>query len=153
MQPGDICSATERILKLRNYPRKKTYFLAALEDLQAHFGFLPEAAAAMAAGYFGRELNADSELSILFHSGPDNPDAVRICTGPLCSRAGSGDLITTLEAAPDITVETSHCMGACDRPPAAVLNGEIISQVSADEIFSRLKAGDRVESEGRERGC
>jgi len=148
MQTGDICSATERILKLHNYPRKKTYFPAALEDLQAHFGFLPEAAAAIAAGYFGRELNIDSELSTLFHSGPDNPDAVRVCTGPLCSRAGSGDLITTLEAASDITVEASHCLGGCDQAPVAVLNGETVSQVSADEIFSRLKAGDRVKSEG-----
>lgn len=152
MQTGDICSATERILKLRNYPRKKTYLLAAFEDLQAHFGFLPEAAAAIAAGYFGRELNVDSELSTLFHSGPDNPDAVRICTGPLCSRAGSGDLITALRAVPDIAIEASHCLGACDRAPAAVFNGEIISRASADKIFSRLKAGDRMKSEGGERG-
>jgi NADH:ubiquinone oxidoreductase subunit E len=153
MQTGDICSTTERILKLRNYPRKQSYLLAALEDLQAHFGFLPEASATIAAGYFGQELNFDSELSALFHSNPDNPDAVRICTGPLCSRAGSGDLITTLEAAPNIAIEASHCLGVCNMAPAAVLNGETISRVSADKIFSRLKAGDRVKSEGGETGC
>jgi NADH-quinone oxidoreductase subunit E len=148
MQTGDICSATERILKLRNYPRKKPYLLAALEDLQAHFGFLPEAAAAIVANHFGQEPDFDSELSTLFHSGPDNPDAVRICAGPLCSRAGSGDLITALRAAPDIAIEASHCLGACDRAPAAVFNGETISRASADKIFSRLKAGKRAEQRG-----
>jgi NADH:ubiquinone oxidoreductase subunit E len=151
MQSGDICSATERILKLRNYPRKKTYFLAALEDLQAHFGFLPEAAAAIAVDHFGWDLSADSELSALFHPNPDNPHAVKVCTGPLCSRAGSSDLITALEVAADIAIEASHCLGVCNKAPAVVLNGEIISQASADKIFSRLKAGGK--SEGGEKGC
>jgi len=150
MQTGDICSATERILKLRNYPCKQPYLLAALEDLQAHFGFLPQAVVAMVESHFGQKLGLDSEFSVLFHSRPDNPHAVKICTGPLCSRAGSGDLITTLEAAPDIAIEASHCLGVCSRAPAAVLNGETISRASADKIFSRLKADRRVEQEAAE---
>jgi NADH:ubiquinone oxidoreductase subunit E len=148
MQTGDICSATERILKLRNYPCKQPYLLAALEDLQAHFGFLPQAAVAIVANHFGQEPDFDSELSALFHSMPDNPHAVKICAGPLCSRAGSDDLITTLEAAPNIAIEASYCLGVCNRAPAAVLNGETISRASADKIFSRLKAGKRAEQRG-----
>ena len=151
MQPGDICSATERILKLRNYPCKQPYFLAALEDLQAHFGFLPEAAVAIAATHFGQVPDFDCELSTLFHFRPDNPHAVRICTGPLCSSVGSSALITALEVAPDITIEASHCLGACDRAPAAVLNGEIISRVSVEKILGRLNAGNSSGSEGEEK--
>ncbi|MDT8376710.1 MAG: NAD(P)H-dependent oxidoreductase subunit E [Mariprofundaceae bacterium] len=150
MQTGDICSATERILKLRNYPCKPPYLLAALEDLQAHFGFLPEAAAAMAAGYFGRKPDFDSELSALFHTTPDNPHAVRICTGPLCSRAGSSELITALKATPSITIEASHCLGACSQAPVAMINGETTLQASADKILNRLKTGDRVKKTAAE---
>jgi len=147
MQTGDICSATERILKLGNYPRKQPYLLAALEDLQAYFGFLPEAAAAIVLDHFGQKLNFDSELSALFHSKPDNPHAVKICAGPLCSRAGSSDLIAALKAAPNIAIEASHCLGACNQAPAAVLNGETISQASVDKIFALLKL--RREAEER----
>ncbi len=150
MQTGDICSATERILKLRNYPRKQPYLLATLEDLQAHFGFLPQAAVAMVANHFGQELDFDSEFSVLFHSRPDNPHAVKICTGPLCSRAGSSNLITTLEAASNIAIEASYCMGVCSRAPAAVVKGETISRASADKIFSRLKADRSVAQEAAE---
>jgi len=147
MQTGDICSATERILKLRNYPRKQPYLLAALEDLQAYFGFLPEAAAAIVLDHFGQTLNFDSELSALFHANPGNPHAVKICAGPLCSRAGSSDLIAALEAAPNIVIEASHCLGACNQAPAAALNGETVSQASADKIFALLNASRETKTE------
>ncbi|MCF7822121.1 MAG: NAD(P)H-dependent oxidoreductase subunit E, partial [Mariprofundaceae bacterium] len=135
-----ICSATERILKLRNYPRKQPYLLAALEDLQAHFGFLPDAAVAIAATRFGRVPDFDCELSTLFHFRPDNPHAARICTGPLCSKAGSSTLITALEATPDVAIEASHCLGICNQAPAAVLNGEVIPRASVEKILSQLNA-------------
>jgi len=139
MQPGNICSATERILKLRNYPRKQLYLLAALEDIQTHFGFLPEAAAVTVFDYFGQTLDFDNELSALFHFSSDNPNAIKICAGPLCSKAGSSNLIKAVRAASSIAVESSHCLGACSQAPAAQFNGETISPASVDKIVALLK--------------
>ncbi|MFC1536642.1 NAD(P)H-dependent oxidoreductase subunit E [Pseudomonadota bacterium] len=139
MQTGNICSATERILKLRNYPRKQPYLIAALEDVQTHFGFLPEAAVAIVLDYFGQTLDFDSELSALFHFSSDNPNAIRICAGPLCSKAGSSDLIKAVRTASSIAVMPSYCLGACSQPPAAEFNGETISPASADKILALLK--------------
>jgi len=144
MQTDDICSATERILKLRNYPREQAYLLAMLEDLQAHFGFLPEAATTIVLNYFGQKLNFDSELSLLFHGNPDDPCAVKICTGPLCSKAGSSGLITALKAEPNLAIEASHCLGSCNLAPAALLNGETVSQASADKILNRLRLSEEL---------
>ena len=145
MQTGNICSATERILKLRNYPRKQPYLLAALEDVQTHFGFLPKAAAATVLDYFGQTLDFDSELSALFHFSSGNSNAVKICAGPLCSKAGSSDLIKALRTASSTAVEPSHCLGACSQPPAAQFNGETISSASVDKISALLKRGGDAE--------
>ena len=139
MQPSDIRLATERILKLRNYPRKQAYLLAALEDLQAHFDALPEEAISTVLSYFGLKPELDSELSTLFHGKPSNPHSVRICTGPLCCQAGSRNLITALKASSDIITDESHCLGGCHHPPTARLNGKIISNASVDKIIGQLK--------------
>ena len=138
MQTGDIRAATERILKLRNYPRKQTYVLAALEDLQAHFGSLPEEAVVIVLQYFDQKFNVDNELSDLFHAHPDNPYAVKVCTGPLCCKAGSVEMISRLEATADITIKKSHCLGSCSQAPVAMVNQETVFNATTDKIVNQL---------------
>ncbi len=144
MQTGDIRAATERILKLRNYPRKQTYVLAALEDLQAHFGSLPKEALLATLQYFDQEFDVDNELSTLFHTHPDDSSALKICTGPLCNRAGSIEMIATLEADENIAIEKSHCLGGCSRAPVAVINHETIFSATTDIIRLHLNSNPSI---------
>jgi len=143
MQTDDICSATERILKLRNYPRKQPYLLAAAEDLHAHFGFLPKEAIAIIENHFDQSLNLGHELSTLFHTHADASNAIRICAGPFCSKAGSHGITSALKATRGITIEESFCLGGCSQAPVAAINGEIIPKASISKLVNLLNSGNK----------
>ncbi len=134
MHTGETVSATEHILALRKYPRKPSYMLAALEDVYAHFGHIPEAAKTVIREYFAiRRLPKHMEEA-LFHASPMDRRTVRVCAGPLCIQAGSDKLATELASLPGITVERQYCMGVCHSAPAAKIGIQTVSEASFAKI-------------------
>jgi len=138
MQTHETVSATEHILTLRNYPRKPAYLLAALEDVYARFGHIPEASIPLLRDYFGTSELPGTLLDDLFHSDLDGRPVVKICEGPLCVQAGSNRLAEAVAAAGNIRVERRFCMGTCHSAPAAEIQGQIVAPASLERVREQL---------------
>lgn len=138
MQSNEIVSTTEHILTLRNYPRKPAYFLAALEDVHARFGHLPEASISLLLGYFGADSLPEEMLESLFHHDADDRLVVKVCEGPLCVQAGSDKLAESLTELGNITVERHCCIGACHSAPAVEVKGRTIAPASLERVRELL---------------
>jgi len=138
MYNGDATPATEQILRLRNYPRQPEYLLAALEDVAAHFGEIPEAARNALFDYFGIDGFPDEISATLFHQHIVSAKRVTVCAGPICRREGSDLLADKLSSETDLVVERQHCMGACDQAPCAIANGNSIPSATPASILAAL---------------
>jgi len=135
MQPSETISATEHILALRDYPRKPAYFFAALEDVFANLGHIPDVSKALIQSYFMLPEWPDHLVEKLFHNtSATQSQTITVCEGPCCREAGSDQLVENLKRKFDIPIERRHCMGNCHQPPAASVNGETISVASPAKI-------------------
>ena len=142
MKTNDINTATEHILTQRNYPRQEAYFVAALEDVFAHFGNIPDAAKALLCDYFRVTNWPQAQVDELFHKASSNVRSVKVCEGPCCKEAGSDQLAEALSEAlavkGDHRVERVHCMGSCQRAPAAMVNEMLIANATVSKIEQQL---------------
>ena len=138
MQPRETVAATEHILALRNYPRKPAYLTAALEDLFNHFGQIPDASKAVLSDYFHIGQWPDDLINSLFHAAPAHTEKVKVCEGPFCREAGGDRLAETLKRELHHSIERHHCMGSCQRAPAAMIGDEVIAHATPAKIRELL---------------
>lgn len=73
---------------------------------------------------------------------PRPKNVLRVCNGPVCWLCGSDKVHQAIEAQiqehPDWTVESTSCLGLCDRAPAVLVNDEQAGPISLDragELF------------------
>ena len=78
---------------------------------------------------------------------------IRLCKSAPCHLNGSREVVKAFESALGIkagettadgvfTLETTECIGACDRAPAALINGTVYGNLTAgrvEELISSLK--------------
>jgi len=135
MHPSEPVLATEHILALRDYPRKPAYFLAALEDVFADLGHIPEASKAIIQHYFMLPEWPDHLVERLFHNTSTmEVKTIMVCEGPCCKQAGADQLAEELQAISSINVERRHCMGSCKNGPAVMVGNSLISGASMSKI-------------------
>ena len=138
MQREDTVTATEHILKQRNYPRQPAYLLAAMEDVASQFGAVPVAAKELLLDYFGIDEIPAEIASALDHRHGSAAETLTLCAGPICSQAGSDELAALFEETGGVNIERQHCMGACDRAPCARAGGKLIAPAAPESIASAL---------------
>lgn len=72
-------------------------------------------------------------------------NVIGVCAGPTCSSKNSEDILTMVttilgvgvgETTPDgrFRVESVPCMGKCDSAPKVVVNGEILTRQTAEDL-------------------
>jgi len=135
-QDENVFSATEHILKTRNYPRQPAYLLAALEDIASQFGAVPSASKELLLEYFGVESLPDGIGEILRHKYTAKGKTVTVCAGPICIREGSDELAAELSAQTGTSVERRHCLGACDSAPCAEVQDVLITRATSEKVLS-----------------
>lgn len=130
------------------YPADPRYALAALEEVQAHLGYLPASVLEPIARHFGCPLprlqrwRASREA---FRSRPPALHALRVCAGPLCRGRGGKAWLQALReraASAGVDLEPSPCLGACHEPPVACLDGARFSGADADRLMAAVDALD-----------
>ena len=73
-----------------------------------------------------------------------------ICTGTACYVKGADDLLAVVEkltgthpgkttADGKVSLETARCLGACGLAPIVVFDGQVIGQISAEQVAERVK--------------
>lgn len=113
--------------------------MAALEDIYAHFKHIPQASKQIIKDYFNLSEWPDELIKGLFQISMDRVNNIKVCQGPCCRQAGSDHLAEELETEFHTSIERHHCLGSCQTPPAAMVNGEIVSNATPALIRKLLE--------------
>jgi formate dehydrogenase subunit gamma len=147
MEKDGQLQAIAALLARAAYPKQAQYALAALQDVRALIGHVPEKALPLIAGTLGMEPAALAALmrdSAQFSAPFETAHRLAICQGAVCIGRGSGDLLAgarkRFAATSGLTVVAGHCLGQCLQAPAASLDGEVLAPVDMDALVQAVAA-------------
>jgi formate dehydrogenase subunit gamma len=144
--PAEISEIIQRNMHLEGP------LLPILHDLQAAFGFIPDAARppiAEALNITEAELHGVISFYHDFRRQPAGARVLKICRAEACQAMGANEMSEALlerlglgwnETAPDggLTVEPIYCLGLCACAPAAMIDGKVKGRVTADALAAEV---------------
>ncbi|HUS48324.1 MAG TPA: NAD(P)H-dependent oxidoreductase subunit E, partial [Phycisphaerae bacterium] len=137
--------------------------IAVLEEIQAEYGYLPEAALRTAADALGRSLVDVYGVATFYRSfslKPRGKHLVCACLGTACHVRGAQRVVEELQrqlgiaagqTTPDkeFTLETVNCLGACALGPVVVIDGRYfprVRQAGVRQLLAQARSGfDEIE--------
>ena len=146
------------ILKL--YPQEEDRLIMILEEVQSHFGYVPERAQMLVAEYLKVPV-ARVYGVITFYSRftlkPKGKYNISICLGTACFVKGSQDILDRAverlgieegDITPDgnFSIETVRCVGACGLAPVFMINDEVYGNATVkqlDEVIDKIIAEEK----------
>ena len=136
---------------LERYEYKKSNLIAILQEVQAHYNFLPENVMT----YLGTKMNVSpttvfgvATFYSQFSLEPKGKYVVKICDGTACHVRGSMPVYNAVMNRLKLTdgkfttedglfsVETVSCLGACGLAPVCVINEKIYPKMTPDAILT-----------------
>ena len=136
---------------LERYEYKKSNLIAILQEVQAHYNFLPENVMT----YLGTKMNVSpatvfgvATFYSQFSLEPKGKYVVKICDGTACHVRGSMPVYNAVMNRLKLTdgkfttedglfsVETVSCLGACGLAPVCVINEKIYHKMTPDAILT-----------------
>jgi NADH-quinone oxidoreductase subunit E len=122
--------------------------IAALQDVQGRYGYLPERALAEVARLTGRSLVDVYGVATFYQSfslEPRGQHVVSVCLGTACHVRGAAKVLEEFErqlgvgagqttADMEFTLETLNCLGACALGPAVVVDGRYFSRMRRPKV-------------------
>jgi len=136
--------------KLGNRP---SAVIEALHTLQQVFGFLDKPGLTFVAAVLRVPPSQVYGAATFYHyftMKPQGEHSCIVCTGTACYIKGSSALLRSLEAreglkpgetTPDgrLSLLTARCFGACGLAPVAVVDGEMVSRLTPEDLAKRLE--------------
>ena len=149
--PPQLASALEE------YRGRRDLLVAALQEIQALYGYLPKRAVLYAARELGAPLSRLYGVATFYNQfrlTPTGRHIIQVCRGTACHVAGSAGLLAavseTLGVAEDETTSdgmfslaTVACLGCCSLAPAVMVNREVHGNLAVD------RAGDLLDRYAR----
>jgi NADH-quinone oxidoreductase subunit E len=150
----EILQVVEAVL--RRYQDPTGLALNALNDIQAHFRYLPEEALLELAERTGIPYSRLVSMGSFFEDFslvPIGQYLVKVCDGTACHTRGASELVQALQkklgiqvgqTTPDglFTLRTVHCVGACSLAPIIIVDGKTLGRVKLGEAAQALKLLD-----------
>ncbi|MFQ5581814.1 MAG: NAD(P)H-dependent oxidoreductase subunit E [Mariprofundaceae bacterium] len=142
----DAAAWTRAMLYARAYPPENVYLLAALEDVQTAFAYVPPDSLDVLAGHFGCDAGSiEAQLLSfgLFSLTPPPAHQIRICQGPVCMACGGKDLfaaVADLNRDEDFSVISSHCLGMCDHAPVMKVDDKPVINADLEQLEQEITA-------------
>lgn len=145
----------ERIREiLEAYPPDQRYALAALQDMQHEFNYIPESglkALALRLGCPVAQLYSMATFYKALSLTPKGKHIIKVCNGTACHLRGSMNLATQLEAelgiAPGQTtedgqfsVELVNCLGSCALAPVMVVDGTYHNKLKVEQVHDIVES-------------
>ena len=138
---------------LSRYPEVTGNLISVLQEVQAHFGYLPKDALYYLAQKTGIPITRLYSIATFYHYfslTPKGRHEIQVCTGTACHVNGSLRLLDELsrklgiklgETTPDMlfTLNEVHCVGACALSPVVVVGNQTYGPVSSKKIPQILK--------------
>ena len=130
------------------YPADQRYALAALQDMQHAFNYIPEEGLSALAAYLGcaeAQLYSMATFYKALSLTPKGDHIVKICNGTACHLRGAMNLATELkrnlgidpgETTEDGTfsVELVNCLGSCALAPVMLVDGTYHNKLRVEQI-------------------
>lgn len=144
---------------LEKYPREPRFALAAMQDMQREFNYVPREGILELGARIGRteaQLYSMATFYKALSLKPKGRHIIKVCDGTACHIRGSANLISGVERLlrirPDETtddgefsLELVNCLGACALAPVMVIDGEYYGGVKPEklpEILENCKNGE-----------
>ena len=139
---------------LENYRVSEGNIISVLQDMQEHFGYIPEESIKWISGKI--DIPASRFFGIAtfypqFRLKPRGEHVITVCRGTACHVKGSERIYNRIaldldippgeDTTPDLkfTVEKVNCIGACGIAPIIILNKEIFGNTSINKALKELK--------------
>jgi formate dehydrogenase subunit gamma len=131
--------------------------LPILHDLQATFGYVPEAAVPLVAEALNLSRAEVHGVVTFYHDfrrAPAGRHVLKICRAEACQSAGSEELAAHAEAKLGIkfgdtsadgriTLEPTYCLGLCSVSPSAMLDGRLHARVDEKKLDALIAQANR----------
>jgi len=136
------------------YPRNdKSVLIPVLQDIQDHYGYLPEDVMQKAADYVGMALSRVYGVATFYNQFrliPLGEHVIRVCRGTACHVKNSANILTSLESELKIkagettrdkkfTIEVVSCIGACSIAPVITIDEDYHGRITVKDIPKILK--------------
>lgn len=147
---------------LEKIPNDRDYLVLALRTIQGAKGYLPDDAISIVAEYFGISVK-DVESVIGFYPAltrvPPGRWRLTVCDGTACRRKRGGELLEVIRRELGLTLEnpttgnrlfsleTSRCLGACNRAPVLLVNDERYDNMTPQKLKQLTKLRDSTPAE------
>lgn len=135
--------------------------IAALEEIQQRYRYLPSEALILASERLGVPLSQAYSVATFYNAfslKPKGKHCLQVCMGTACHVRGSPQVLDRLETKLAVksggttrdhlfTLETVNCLGACALGPIVVTDGEYSGQMSVQKTDTLLKRILKAEAE------
>lgn len=122
------------------HARRDGALLPILHDVQAAFGFIPDAAIAFVAAALNVS-RADVHGVVSFYhdfrTSPATKPVVKLCRAEACQARGVEAIAAAAKHRTDVAVEPVYCLGLCASGPAAMVGDQVYARLD-DAAFERL---------------
>lgn len=146
MTQNDVTAKIDEIIAA--YPADRRFALAALQDMQHAFNYIPEEGMEALSAYLGCPLSQLYSMATFYKAlslVPKGKHIIKVCNGTACHLRGSMNLTTELKRqvgiAPgqtsedgEFSIELVNCLGSCALAPVMVVDGIYHNKLSVDKV-------------------
>ena len=146
MTQNDVTAKIDEIIAA--YPADRRFALAALQDMQHAFNYIPEEGMEALAAYLGCPISQLYSMATFYKAlslVPKGKHIIKVCNGTACHLRGSMNLTTELKRQVGIepgqtsedgefSIELMNCLGSCALAPVMVVDGIYHNKLSVDKV-------------------
>lgn len=125
---------------LRRHAGRNGALLPILNDVQAAFGFVPDAAVPIVAEALNLSRAEVHGVVTFYHDlkrAPAGRPVIKLCRAEACQARGVDRIAPLFEGDERIEVETVYCLGLCASGPSAMIGERVFARLD-DESARRL---------------
>ena len=149
---------------VQSYPPERRYALAALQDMQHAFNYIPEQGLSALSKHLGCGVAQLYSMATFYKAlslKPKGRHIIKVCNGTACHIRGAVNLVTGLQRELGInpgettddgafSVEMVNCLGSCALAPVMLVDGTYHNKLKLEDladILEQYRDADVAESE------
>ena len=146
MAPEVSQAAIDKIIDA--YPASQRYALAAMQDMQHEFNYIPEEGLVRLAQHLGCSQAHLYSMATFYKAlslTPKGKHIIKVCNGTACHLRGSMNLVAQLERDLGIqpgettedglfSIDVVNCVGSCALAPVMVVDGTFHNKLTVEQV-------------------